>query len=203
MAKKEDVTIASQPAKRTFRGYTPTISLYEPLPDDYPAYALIGRVASEWAHYEVILDMAVQVLEKLDGPIGASGKSQVRAALIQISSIKKLAQKRGCLSEIEKDVEALEEGTRDPQEQGTASSTIRGLGSDFRARDHFSAEPSHGPIPPSFQFRMKSSTSRLRIQRTFKKKAMAILEVIRTKVAPIRRARRDATQIGKPRTGRS
>ncbi len=203
MAKKEDVTIASQPAKRTFRGYTPTISLYEPLPDDYPAYALIGRVASEWAHYEVILDMAVQVLEKLDGPIGASGKSQVRAALIQISSIKKLAQKRGCLSEIEKDVEALEEGTRDPQEQRNRIIHDPWTWERFSRKGPFQrrtkprTNPAFIPVPDEVLNKQIADTKDLQ------KKAMAILEVIRTKVAPIRRARRDATQIGKPRTGRS
>jgi hypothetical protein len=33
------------------------IEIHEPLPKEHPIYSLVGRVASEWSHYEHVLDL--------------------------------------------------------------------------------------------------------------------------------------------------
>jgi hypothetical protein len=39
--------------------FAPRVTIHGPLPEDHPFYALVGRVASEWAHLEHILDTTI------------------------------------------------------------------------------------------------------------------------------------------------
>jgi hypothetical protein len=55
----------------------PTLSVYGPLPEDHQLYALVGRVASEWAHIEHILDLTIWKLAEIPNARGACITSQI------------------------------------------------------------------------------------------------------------------------------
>ena len=52
-------------------GFPAELRIHTPLPDNHPAYALIGRAASEWARIEHILDMIIWELAGLDQMTGS------------------------------------------------------------------------------------------------------------------------------------
>ena len=61
---------ASRTAMDT-RGSSPWLLAPGPLPEDHPFYALVGRVASEWAHLEHIIDLTIWKLLDVDDRLGA------------------------------------------------------------------------------------------------------------------------------------
>jgi hypothetical protein len=58
-------------------GMQATLSVHGPLPPDHPLYARIGRVASEWAHIEHILDLIIWKLANIHDKQGACITSQI------------------------------------------------------------------------------------------------------------------------------
>lgn len=54
-----------------------TLSLHGPLPPNHPLYVRIGRVASEWAHIEHILDLIIWKLADIHDKQGACITSQI------------------------------------------------------------------------------------------------------------------------------
>jgi len=80
------------------------LTIHEPLPPDHPIYALVGRIASEWARYEGILDAIIWDLCGLQGPTGACVTAQLMSAGPRLVAI------RGLLLELRIDASKTELG---------------------------------------------------------------------------------------------
>lgn len=92
------------------------VEIVEPLPANHPTYALVGRIASEWAHFEAILDQIIWMLSGLDGPTGASITAQMMGSGNRLVTIRTLADEKGVLSALDNRLTALEKCTLEPQE---------------------------------------------------------------------------------------
>jgi hypothetical protein len=75
------------------------------LPTDHPAYALIGRVAAEWAEFEHTLDQIIWGLAYLDGETGACITAQVIGARPRFELILSLAQRISVPDKVLKTIE--------------------------------------------------------------------------------------------------
>ncbi len=60
--------------------YSPTLTVYEKLPDEHPFYAVVGRIASEWAHLEHQLDLVIWKLVGISSEIASCVTGQIMAA---------------------------------------------------------------------------------------------------------------------------
>ena len=73
----------SQVDTNTF--YAHTVLLYTHLPPDHPHYALVGRVASEWSHFEHALDLIIWDLASFN--VGGLGANVVACITSQIMGV--------------------------------------------------------------------------------------------------------------------
>jgi hypothetical protein len=81
---------------------------HHPLPADHPFYANIGRVASEWAHIEHILDLVIWELARVEQqPLGACITAQIMGVGGRCKAIVALGGLRGLSAEILKRVRTL------------------------------------------------------------------------------------------------
>jgi hypothetical protein len=71
------------------------LRVHEPLPDDHPFYQMIGRVASEWAHVEHVLDLIIWELADLVPQKGACITAQLMGTAPRYRAISTLAQQMG------------------------------------------------------------------------------------------------------------
>lgn len=79
------------------------IQIHQPLPRTHAIYALVGRVASEWARFEGILDAIIWDLLKVPGPTGACVTAQIMSSGPRLISIKALLLERGLFSNFDKE----------------------------------------------------------------------------------------------------
>jgi hypothetical protein len=86
------------------------------LREDHPIYALVGRVAAEWANYESILDRIIWKLADLSGPRGACITAQLMGAGVRLVTITSLANHRGIMQKISDTIGELENRTYSLQE---------------------------------------------------------------------------------------
>jgi hypothetical protein len=75
-------------------GSQATLSLHAPLPPNHPLYARIGRVASEWAHIEHILDLIIWKLADIHDKQGACITSQILGVTPRCKAIGALGASR-------------------------------------------------------------------------------------------------------------
>ena len=73
---------------------------FEQLPDEHSFYNMVGRVASEWAHFEHVLDLAIWELLSwktagLTEAMMASVTSQILGVRPRVNAISALAKARG------------------------------------------------------------------------------------------------------------
>ena len=66
-----------------------------PLPDDHPFYANVGRVASEWAHAEHTLDLIIWKLASINPQRGACITAQIMGISGRCKAIVSLGELRG------------------------------------------------------------------------------------------------------------
>jgi hypothetical protein len=71
------------------------LTLEKALPEQDPFYALVGRVASEWAHLEHILDTTIWGLLSIEEKLGASVTSQIMGVSPRCKAIITLCVARG------------------------------------------------------------------------------------------------------------
>lgn len=76
------------------------VRLFTKLPDEHPFYNMVGRVASEWAHLEHILDLTIWKLLSwkttgITDPLIASVTSQILGVRPRVNAISALAVARG------------------------------------------------------------------------------------------------------------
>jgi hypothetical protein len=76
------------------------IAAYKPLPEEHPFYTLIGRVASEWAHLEHILDTTIWGLLGASQELTACVTSQIMGVGPRCKAIETLC----CAHELEESV---------------------------------------------------------------------------------------------------
>lgn len=100
-----------------FNAPTARIEIHEPLPQDHPVYALVGRVASEWSHFEGVLDLIIWGLAGLSGPIGACITAQMMGAGNRLVTVQSLAQERGIFPKISRQLESLSQRSKNPQDE--------------------------------------------------------------------------------------
>jgi hypothetical protein len=81
-------------------------SLHVPLPDDHAFYAMVGRVASEWAHVEHLLDTMIWDLAGIRGAIGACITGEMIGAANRFKIIMNLLDLGSISPEIISEVEA-------------------------------------------------------------------------------------------------
>jgi hypothetical protein len=77
-------------------------TVHSELPTDHSFYALVGRVASEWAHLEHSLDIIIWRLTRLDEPIGAALTSQLMGPTPRYNAIGSLLAAHGLDKLVEK-----------------------------------------------------------------------------------------------------
>lgn len=94
-----------------------TIHAYAPLPDAHPFYAIVGRVASEWARLEHILDMIIWELADLDPKRGACITAQFMGPAPRYNTIATLARYKGLNPALAKRIARLKQKTFDVSEQ--------------------------------------------------------------------------------------
>jgi hypothetical protein len=91
-----------------------------PLPDDHAVYTLVGRVASEWSHFEHTLDMIIWELAGVASEeIGACITSQIMGAIPRFRSIITLLKRMNndSATKLAKHFEELMNKTHDVGEQ--------------------------------------------------------------------------------------
>lgn len=74
----------------TFAAGSLTVQIDDPLPEGHPIFALVGRVASEWARYEGILDAIIWDLSGMPGPAAACITAQMIGSGPRLAAIKAL-----------------------------------------------------------------------------------------------------------------
>ncbi len=84
------------------------VEILEPLPESHPVYALVGRVASEWSHFEGVLDTIIWKLARLPAPLGAAITAQIMGAGNRLVTIRSLATEVMLLDQIHDDLKTLE-----------------------------------------------------------------------------------------------
>lgn len=83
----------------TTTGYPPVFRVYGPLPEDHPFYALVGRVASEWAHLEHIVDLTIWGLLGVNEALAACLTSQYPGIGQRCNAVCSLGLARGLTKE--------------------------------------------------------------------------------------------------------
>ena len=89
----------------TIRAYGPGVPI--DLPEDHPFYARVGLVASEWAHFEHILDLIIWRLAEVDDRRGACITAQIMGAGGRCKAISTLAGNEGLPNTLIKRVRKL------------------------------------------------------------------------------------------------
>jgi hypothetical protein len=67
----------------------------EPLPESHPFYALVGRVAAEWAEIEHILDLIIWDLSGVDRKLGSCITGQLLGQYGRFNAVHALAAAKG------------------------------------------------------------------------------------------------------------
>jgi hypothetical protein len=76
-------------------GYPVEVKLHNLLPEDHPTYALIGRVAAEWARLEHKLDVMIWEMAKLPFEVGSCITGQMVGHAPRFNAISALGAIRG------------------------------------------------------------------------------------------------------------
>jgi hypothetical protein len=80
--------------------FTATVkNVHGPLPEDHPFYVIVGRVASEWAHLEHIIDVTIWELLGVDDRLAACLTSQYPGIGQRCNAICALGLARGLTKE--------------------------------------------------------------------------------------------------------
>jgi hypothetical protein len=98
-------------------GVTIEMTVHRRLPADHPIHALVGRVASEWAHVEHLLDLIIWQLAKVEEPIGACLTGQMLGSFARITAIQALCINRKLGPEIIKKVQELSKKMKGSQDR--------------------------------------------------------------------------------------
>jgi hypothetical protein len=98
----EQLTVSSTAASTTtlmfeLKGFTTQPLRHERPPEDHLIYPLVGRVASEWAHLERLLDLIIADLGPLPSPRMACITAQLMGIWPRINSILALLAQRSVL----------------------------------------------------------------------------------------------------------
>jgi hypothetical protein len=78
---------------------------FSPPPADHPIYNLVGRVASEMAHLEHILDLTIADLAQTDSEIIACVTASMLSPYARFQAIQSLALKRGASEAVIENIE--------------------------------------------------------------------------------------------------
>lgn len=81
------------------RGFPGWLLAPGPLPEDHPFYALVGRVASEWAHLEHIVDLTTWELLGVDNRLAACMTAQYPGLPARCNAVCSLGIARGLTKE--------------------------------------------------------------------------------------------------------
>lgn len=93
-----------------------TATVHYPLPADHPFYAIIGRVAAEWARFEHLLDLIIWELSGLDGATGAAITAQMLGSTNRCRTIIALLTLKRMNKQIIQSVTKLMNSSYDPAE---------------------------------------------------------------------------------------
>lgn len=85
MAKQEDNTVSAKGV----------LGVWKPAPADHPIHNLVGRVASNWAHIEHLLDIIIWEMLGAADPIGACITAQIMGAANRLEAIRALCKLKG------------------------------------------------------------------------------------------------------------
>jgi hypothetical protein len=97
------------------------------LPGDHPYYALIGRVASEWTHFEHILDEIIRDISQIHENVALCITRQKMGATPRFKAIEALTKYVGLPESLLKKTRGLKPTTTQWLSKETASFTIRGF----------------------------------------------------------------------------
>jgi hypothetical protein len=114
MSKSVEVTPGT--GRLLIKGKPPDVRLLERLPDEHPLYALIGRVASEWAHLEHFLDLIIWEMSGTDPVRGSCITAQLMGATPRYNTIIALCTAMKLSDKILGDVDELRRKSYDVQE---------------------------------------------------------------------------------------
>lgn len=141
----------SETANKTFRAEAGAFSftmgrarmtLTSPLPDDHAFYGLVGRVASEWAHFEHVLDVLIWTMAGIDQQLAACLTAQIMGPPGKCRAIISIGELRGLSKGLLAEVKTLLGNSYDP--------------ADKRARfvhDPWYLKQTDGEPPQTAQFR--------------------------------------------------
>jgi hypothetical protein len=101
-------------AKVTEWKSTHRIRTWEELPDNHPIYNAIGRVASEWAYYELVLDDIIRSLLNIDAMLTTSVTAQIMGVSNRFNAIKALCS---LSANVQKKTESLRQRSYEPQDR--------------------------------------------------------------------------------------
>lgn len=85
--------------------------IQSPLPGDHPYFALIGRVASEWTHFERVLDEIIRDIGDLPEDIALCITGQIMGAAPRYKAIEALGKHIGLSASTIKKVRQLKNNT--------------------------------------------------------------------------------------------
>lgn len=90
---------------------THRIVKWEELPEDHQIYNAIGRVASQWAYYELLLDDMIRALIKAEGPLVTAITAQMMGAGNRLNAIRALCTVRNLSKSVHDKINSVSNAT--------------------------------------------------------------------------------------------